>query len=143
MYNPFPFNLMPQHAKFLAVSIVDNLNKNLFLGLDYSPESLGLIDVLIEQMRINDIDEIVIAKNLYSLGCYVGEVIIKSLGGDWLSKDDIRARPTGNTPLIIEMQNGAVADPIGKVLDYYEDELAEPLSVFYEVFSIVSSVYAE
>jgi hypothetical protein len=143
MYNPFPFNLMPQHAKFLAVSIVDNLNKNLFLGLDYSPESLGLIDVLIEQMRINDIDEIVVAKNLYSLGCYAGEVIVKSLGGEWVSKNDIRARPTGNTPLIIEMSNGAVADPIGKVLDYYEDEFTQNLTTFFEVFSIISSVSAE
>ena len=140
MYNPFPFNLLPQHAKFLAVSIVDNLNKNLLLGLDYSPESLDLIDVLIEQMRINDIEEVVIAKNLYSLGCYVGEVLVKNLGGEWISKEWARARKTGNTPLIIEMSNGAIGDPIGKVLDYYEDESAESIASFYEVFSIISSV---
>ena len=143
MRNPFPFELLPIHAKFLAISIADHVNKNFPLELDYSPESLSLVDGFIEQIRNNEYPEDQVAKTLYCLGAYVGEVINKTLGGRWINRIDFLDVHMKNRPLIVGMPNGAKGDPIGKVLRYYEDETAESITSFYEVFSIVSSVYAE
>ena len=143
MKNPFPFELLPIHAKFLAISIADHVNKNFPLELDYSAGSLSLIDGFIVQMRSNEYPEEQIVKTLYCLGAYVGEVIIKSLGGQWKNEIDFFEPQMKNRPLIVGMPNGAKGDPIEKVLDFYEDESAQSLTEFYEVFSIVSSVYAE
>ena len=143
MKNPFPFELLPIHAKFLAISIADHVNKNFPLELDYSVESLLLIDNFIEQMRLTDHPEDQIIKTLYCLGAYVGEVINKTLGGHWTNSIDFLDPYMKNRPLVIGVPNGAKGDPIGKVLNYYEDESAESITLFYEVFSIVSSVYSE
>ena len=143
MKNPFPFELLPIHAKFLAISISDHVNKTFPLEMDYSAESLTLIDGFIDQIRSNEYPEDQVAKTLYCLGAYVGEVINKTLGGRWINRIDYQDSPMKNRALIVGMPNGAKGDPIGKVLNYYEDECAENITSFYEVFSIVSSVCAE
>ena len=59
--------------------------------LDLSPASLELVDALIDSLREEGRDGEEAAEVLFVLGCYLGEVMVRQLGGAWVA--------TGRSPL--------------------------------------------
>ena len=61
------------------------------VDLDYSPASLESVDVQVESLREEGLTGEGAAEALFVLGCYVGEVFVRSLKGVWAQ--------TAQTPL--------------------------------------------
>ena len=130
-YSPTPAN-----AKALAQLAVDAARKVDSVELDYSPASLKEVDRILgvfhsEKLRADQIGETV-----FSFGCYVGEVMVRHLGGTWkMPQQSFWSRlGFGETNMMmVEMLNGNVWNPIGKAFKTLENGKVESLSYFYEV----------
>ena len=77
------WSLAPWEAKARA-AIMTKLAAGYGIDLDYSPESLASVDFLIDkerETRVGMTDEMV--QVIVSLGSYVGEVMVREMGGKW------------------------------------------------------------
>ena len=54
------------------------------VDLDYSPGSLEAVDAQVESLREEGLTGEGAAEALFVLGCYVGEVMSRALGGRWM-----------------------------------------------------------
>jgi len=91
------WSLTPFEARFRAAWAVRSAAR-LGVELDYSPESLEKVDLLIDKERETGIG---LTKEMklviLSLGAYVGEVMIRRLGARWARGAD----PTWQDPLVL------------------------------------------
>ncbi len=86
---------------------------------DYTLESMKEIDRFIdEQSGENGI----ISRNrgviIFSLGCYVGETVIRLCGGKWHTDDN---DPQGEINASVELDNGTVIFPMQRVIKRYQN----------------------
>lgn len=86
---------------------------------DYTVESMKEIDRFIdEQSGENGI----ISRNrggiIFSLGCYVGETLIRLCGGKWHTDDN---DPQGEINASVELDNGTVIFPMQRVIKRYQN----------------------
>jgi len=74
-----------KHAE-VAVTAVKEVKGQL---LDYSPESLNLIDLIIQKFRIDGLSEDQISETVFSFGCYAGEVFVRHKSAKWVNPKDV------------------------------------------------------
>ena len=99
--------------------------------LDYSPGSLETVDLQVESLREEGLTGEGAAETLFVLGCYVGEVMVRALGGKW--------EPTARTPLagispwpmVVLLRDGSAWDAIGKVYKRLELGDSEYLPAYF------------
>lgn len=84
------------------------------MALDYSPASLDEVDVQIESLREDGYTGEDVAEALFVLGCYVGEVMVRRLGGRWAETQRSPLRGISPWPMIVVLPGGSAWDPIGK-----------------------------
>lgn len=100
---------------------------------DYTLESMKEIDRFIdEQSGENGI----ISRNrgniIFSLGCYVGETVIRLYGGKWHTDDN---DPQGETNASVELDNGTVIFPIQRVIKRYHNGSEDGIYAYVYVLS--------
>ena len=81
----------PENARDHAQIAVDLAREEYDAELDFSPGSLELVDSFIESLREEGLDGEGAAERLFVFGCYLGEVMVRHLGGSWV--------PTARSPL--------------------------------------------
>lgn len=121
----------PENALDHAQLAVEVAWEEFGLDLDFSPGSLEAVDAQIESLRDEGLTGEDAAEALFVLGCYVGEVMARFLGGKWV--------PTGRSPLadispwpmVVVLPGGSAWDPIGKVYKRLELGDSEYLPAFY------------
>ena len=124
---------IPQFAKLLS-DICGEASFNISgLRLDYSVDSLKLVEKQIDSFSENG--EVVnhIASTLFCFGCYLGELLIKHIGGKWVKTDDSTMKDLTPWPIVVEMNNGDCWNPIGKVFKRFEEGEREDLRYFYDI----------
>ena len=124
---------IPEHAADLAATCVDSAKQVSGLDLDYSPQSLVLIDRQMDRFAADGQDSSTIASTLFCFGCYVGEVIIRNLGGRWIEVTDPSMKRLAEFPMVVAMESGDWWNPIGKVFKRIDDGASESLEYFYTV----------
>ncbi|MBD0839280.1 hypothetical protein [Streptomyces sp. TRM68416] len=101
------------------------------LPLDYSVASLRVVDFLIEGLRKGGADRERAHETLFGLGAYVGEVLVRHAGAEWVDLDD-RQRSCFAQPVGVRMPDGRVWNPLGRVLNRFETGgPEESLHTFY------------
>jgi hypothetical protein len=91
--------------------------------LDYSPESLRIVDSIIGGGAEDEDAEP--GPLLVLAACYVGEVIIRHLGGSWTL-----AEPSDSLPSV-KLTNGGICNPVGKVIKLYQNGEADSVAFFF------------
>src|SRR5262245_45434555 len=81
----------PEHAMDFARQFVRAARELSQLELDFSRESLHDVDALIETWRESGATSGDMAETLFTIGCYVGEVMRFELGGSWIPREDAPA----------------------------------------------------
>lgn len=71
-------------------------------------------------------------KILFSLGCYVGETIIRLYGGKWHTDDN---DPQGEINASVELENGTVIFPIQRVIKRYQNGSEDGIYAYVYVLS--------
>ena len=83
--------------------------------LDFSPGSLEAVDVQVESLREEGLTGEGAAETLFVLGCYLGEVMARALGGRWTTTARSRLADISPWPMVVVLRDGSAWDPIGKV----------------------------
>lgn len=101
------------------------------VDLDYSPASLELVDRQIEGMREEGLTGEDVAEALFVLGCYLGEVMARALGGRWLPTSRSPLADVSPWPMVVVLPGGSAWDPIGKAYKRLELGDSEFLPAFF------------
>ncbi len=89
----------PENARDHAQIAVDLAREEFDAALDFTPESLELADSLVESLREDGLDAEGAAEKLFVVGCYLGEVMVRRLGGTWVTyRSFSRSRRMGRAP---------------------------------------------
>ena len=101
--------------------------------LDFSPGSIEDVDAHVESLRDEGLTGEDVAEPLFVLGCYLGEVMVRHLGGCWVPT--LRSPLAGISPwpMVVSLPSGSTWDPIGKTYKRLELGDSEYLPAFYSV----------
>lgn len=105
----------PENALDHAQLAVEAAWEDAEVDLDYSPGSLDAVDGQIEGLREEGLTGEEAAEALFVLGCYVGEVMVRALGGRWAATTRSPLSGVSPWPMVVLLPGGSAWDPIGKV----------------------------
>ncbi|MFJ3672478.1 hypothetical protein ACIPSE_39075 [Streptomyces sp. NPDC090106] len=95
----------PRHATAIVATAADISGAE----LDYSPESVVLVEDIVDGFRAEGVTGEDMAESLVAFGCYLGEVLIRHVGGVW------RPAPTAHpatVPVVVELPDAREYHPI-------------------------------
>jgi hypothetical protein len=121
---------MPRFAEDIVTAAAQISGTN----LDYTPESLKSVDDIIENMRRDGMTSAQLGETLFGFGCYVGEVMCRNAGATWARTTAEQIELFG-FPLVIELPNKKLCNPIGKVFKRLDNGDGDSLPYFYQVFT--------
>jgi len=130
-FAPTPENAAA-HAQ-LAVDAARNVDR---VELDYSPQSLADVDRILGKFHADKLRADQIGETVFSFGCYVGEVLVRHLGGSWTMPVQgflSRLGLGGSNMMVVRMPNGIVWNPIGKAFKLLENGKEDSVSYLYDV----------
>lgn len=88
------------------------------LPLDYSVASLRVVDRVTDGLRAAGPGRETVARDLFWLGAYAGEVFVRRAGAEWVDLDPGQRELFGQ-PVGIRMPDGRVWNPLGKVANRF------------------------
>jgi hypothetical protein len=101
-----------------AADIVSIVREGSGIRLDYSAESLRLVDDVIEGIRQEEPPQDAVVETLVGFGTYVGEVLVRQAGGIWVDFDQSYRETFGHT-FGVCTPDGRMWDPVGRVFRRY------------------------
>lgn len=130
-----PFAPVPSNAAALAATAVDAIRGVDGIALDYSPDSLAHIDRIVLGFRAEGLGFDQIGETLFTFGCYVGEVIVRSLGARWdlPNADEQRA---GLSLMGVRLVSGAFLNPIGKAVKLLRNGHEDSVAYFFQALAV-------
>jgi hypothetical protein len=123
---------VPDNALDHAQMAVDVAREEYDAELDFSPGSLEIVDSLIESLREEGMDAEEAAERLFVMGCYLGEVMVRHLGGAWAPTARSPLRGVSPWPMVVALDGGSAWDAIGKTYKRLELGDSEYLPAFFE-----------
>jgi len=125
------FPATPDTAKDHARLAVKLAREEWELALDYSPGSLEPLDAQVEGLREDGLNGEDAAEALFVIGCYLGEVMARSLAGQWTATARSPLRDLSPWPMVVTLPDGSAWDAIGKAFRRLELGDSEYLPAFY------------
>ncbi|WP_308436972.1 hypothetical protein [Streptomyces finlayi] len=108
-----------EDMRHIAQGFVERVTVGRRLPLDFSVKSLRVVDFLVDEMRGGAVEEGLIARNLFGLGAYVGEVLVRNAGAEWVDLDE-GERGYFRQWVGVRMGDGMLRSPLGKVGNRFE-----------------------
>lgn len=100
------------------------------LPLDYSVDSLRVVDFIVDGVRKGGSERARVHDVLFGLGVYTGEVFVRRAGGVWVEFDAAQRQLFGQ-PVGVRMPDGRVWNPLGKVVKRFEEGASESVRTLY------------
>ncbi|MEV0318103.1 hypothetical protein ACIBKX_07550 [Streptomyces sp. NPDC050658] len=113
-----------------AAAFVERATRLNRLPLDYSVASLRVVDFIVDGLRKSDAGREEVSPQLFGLGAYCGEVLVRRAGAQWVDLDADQ-REYFRQPVGVRMPDGRVWNPLGKVVNRFEADHEESLRTFY------------
>jgi hypothetical protein len=129
-YPPTP-EAAPRHAN-LAVEAAADISH---VTLDYSVDSLAMVDSILDEWHRESVRTEDVASALFAFGCYVGEVFVRNVGARWISAAGTSMEPFAGFFIVLELGRANFINPIGKVFKRVENGEEDNLPYFYSVFA--------
>jgi hypothetical protein len=123
-------NPSPSNAAEIAGMTVPVVLQNYGVTLDYSPASLKELDAIVDDLRRDQRFEAV-QTLLFSMGCYVGEVLVRNAGGRWRTAEDLGMDKAAVSPIAVEMPGGKAFSPVARVYRRFQKGREDSLAAFY------------
>jgi hypothetical protein len=124
----------PANAPRFAGDVTISASRVSGLNLDYTPDSLTLVDTIFDGFRADSVTSDQIAETLFSFGCYVGEVLTRHAGGRWRETAEDEQSVVG-WPMVVDLGSQRWCNPIGKAFKRLENGQENSLRHFYTVFA--------
>lgn len=122
----------PENASDHAAIAVRVAREEWDAQLDYSRASLGEVDRQIDTLREEGLDGEEAAETLFVFGCYLGEVLVRRLGGAWVPTPQSALRDVSPWPMVVTLPDGSSWDAIGKAYKRLELGDSEFLPAFFD-----------
>jgi hypothetical protein len=122
----------PENAREHAAIAVRLVREQWETSLDFSPGSLEELDAQIDSLREEGLDGEDAAEMLFVFGCYLGEVLVRRLGGAWVPTPRSALRGVSPWPMVVALPDGSSWDAIGKAYRRLELGDSEYLPAFFE-----------
>jgi hypothetical protein len=122
----------PGNARDHAAIAVALARSDYDTDLDYTPQSLEALDSEIESLREEGLDGEGAAEALFVFGCYLGEVLVRQLGGRWMATARSPLKGVSPWPMVVALPDGSAWDAIGKAYKRLELGDSEYLPAFFE-----------
>ncbi|MEO8361871.1 MAG: hypothetical protein ABI672_17690 [Vicinamibacteria bacterium] len=123
----------PAEALRMAEQFVALTERNFGFRLNYSPETLGPVDLLVDKVKATGVSEQDGSGMIFSIGCYVGEVMVRHAGGEWRPTADLNMQAVCSWPLVVRMPDGSGMNPIGKAFKRFRNGEGDSLAYFYQM----------
>ncbi|HVR70491.1 MAG TPA: hypothetical protein VMT87_06560 [Vicinamibacteria bacterium] len=127
----------PENAFDHAQLAVEVAWEEFGLALDYTPGSLESVDAQVDSLREEGLTGEDAAEALFVLGCYVGEVMARALGGQWVATARSALAGISPWPMVVVLPGGSAWDPVGKVYKRLELGDSEYLPAFFAAAAAV------
>ncbi len=111
--------ISPGTASQIAEGSVAFVEQKFGFRLPYSPESLILVDAIIDKIRETGADEEQARSLLSGLGCYVGEVFVRHARASWRSAAEMGMSESCRFPAVLALPGPTGCDPIGRVFERF------------------------
>ena len=125
----------PEHAPTHAADIVKLAKLIHGVDLDYSPASLENIDQILQQFSDGGSTVADLGETLFAIGCYVGEVLVRHLQGIWRNTSDTALASVGGFPIVVELPNQRLANPIHRVFSRLEKGDVDSIARYYTMIA--------
>jgi hypothetical protein len=122
----------PENARDHAAIAVRVAREDWEARLDYTRLSLDTLDAEIDSLREDGLDGEDVAETLFVFGCYLGEVLVRQLGGEWVATARSALRGVSPWPMVVQMPDGSCWDAIGKAYRRLELGDSEFLPAFFD-----------
>jgi hypothetical protein len=122
------------NAAEIAAMAVPVVEQNYGVALDYSPASLKRLDAIIDDLRRDQRFE-ALQTLLFSMGCYVGEVLVRHAGGRWRTTQELGMGQVASSPIAIEMPDGRGCNPVGRVYKRFQKGREDSLAGFFQAMT--------
>jgi hypothetical protein len=116
----------------IAHGFVEQVMAGNRLPLDFSVRSLRVVEFLIRELRQGRGGNTDPARQLFGLGAYVGEVLVRNAGAAWVDLDASQQKYFRQW-VGVRMADGMTRSPLSTVWNRFEDTegTEEPLDVYY------------
>lgn len=129
-YPPIP-GFAGKHAELAVDSIRDVEG----VSIDYTPDSLEILDRIIISLKEERVELNQIAETIFAFGCYAGEVMIRNLGGEWADPNKVLPPNIAqdSSMMVVKLAAGSVWNPIGKAFATFENGSVDSLAYLFTV----------
>lgn len=127
--------ISPTAAPQIAEGSVAFLERKFGFRLPYTPESLIVVDAIIDKVRDTGAAEEQALSVLAGLGCYVGEVFVRHARASWRSAAEMGMRGSSRSPVVLALPGPKAWDPIGAVFERFSRRTAS-LAGLYEALAM-------
>lgn len=124
-----------EYAAELAYRAVDAERNITGSELGYTAASLNRVDEILDSFREPGSD--VTAESVFTFGCYVGEVLVRNAGYEWVDSSPEVAR-WGGQLTVYRASDKAHASPIWKALKRVNNGEVDSVAYYYQVCAVVS-----
>ncbi len=124
--------MSPETAAQVAEESVAFVNKKFGFALPYTPESLIVVDALVDKIKATGASEQQASGLLGGLGCYVGEVFVRHARASWRWTTEMRMTETCRFPVVVALPGVTGCDTIGRVFQRFSGGAAASVALLYE-----------
>jgi hypothetical protein len=124
----------PGNAAEIAAMTVPVVEQNYGVKLDYSPASLKDLDTIVDDLRRDQRFE-ALQTLLFSMGCYVGEVLVRHAGARWRTMEELGMGKVASSPIAVEMPDGRGCNPVGRVYRRFQKGREDGLAAFFQAMA--------
>jgi hypothetical protein len=123
--------VQPSTAERIAAGSVAFVERKFGFRLPYTPESLIVVDAIVDKIRDTGAAEHQAFGVLLELGCYVGEVLVRHARASWRSAAEMGMSESCRSPAVLALPGLTGCDPIEGVFERFRGH-ARSLARLYE-----------
>jgi hypothetical protein len=124
----------PENAAEIAAMAVPVVEQNYGVTLDFGAASLKDLDAIVDDLRRDQRFE-ALQPLLFSMGCYVGEVLVRNAGGRWRTTEELGMGAVASSPIAVEMPDGRGCNPVGRVYKRFQKGREDSLAGFFQAMA--------
>lgn len=121
----------PSTAPQFAERTVEFVQRKFGFALPYTPESLIVVDAIVDKIKATGATEQQASGLLSGLGCYVGEVFVRHAKASWRWTAEMRMTGSCRFPVVLALPGVTGCDVIGKVFERFGDGAVESVALLY------------
>ena len=111
---------------------MDFVSKRFGFALPYTPESLLVVDAIVDKIKATGATDQQASGLLAGLGCYVGEVFVRHAKATWRSPAEMGMTGACRWPVVLALPGLITCDAIGQAFRRFDGGASESLALFYE-----------